>query len=98
MLDSARLHRLASLLSRVALVIATFAQVPKLLAESQAECESIAVVARDSATAVEHFRAVARYHGLKIQSCSRGLYSPPAYELGLSGRRLSATLLAPMRC
>lgn len=88
---------LASFVGRAALVLATFAQVPLISTESQVECESIAILARDSVN-VETRGACARATRVGIQARSQGRCTLAKLMLGHDGRRLSATLLAPLRC
>lgn len=88
---------LASLIGRAALVLATFAQIPQISTESQVECESIAILARDSVK-VETRGECARPTRVEIQARSHGRCTLAKLMLGHDGRRLSATLLAPLRC
>lgn len=93
-----RCNNTLSFAGRAALILATFAQIPQISSESQAECEAIAIVARDTATAVEQFRTCAQQSRTEVHSRlqRRGVAQHPPFCP--VGHRLSATLLAPLRC
>jgi hypothetical protein len=93
----AMVRRLVLVACRMAVACAVCAVVPSPLCAAQIDVETIAIVGQDSTRDVGRHEALSRRDTIDFTSPAAGArasVATPAY----SGRRLSATLLAPLRC
>jgi hypothetical protein len=91
-------HATASWIGRVAAVLVMCALIPQVVAETQPESETSIAVQRESTPLAESCGPCVCHGKLDHELHTPGHRTGPAALIGHDGRRLSATLLAPMRC
>jgi hypothetical protein len=91
-------HPNATIIGRIAAVLVMCALVPQLVAETQPESETSILVQRESTQLAESCKPRICHGKLDHELHTPGHRTGPAALIGHDGRRLSATLLAPMRC
>ena len=91
-------NRLISILGRVAIMLAMWSAIPQNSCEAFAEGEAVVLVQCEFAGAAERCEQRAVYGQLHLQSNVAGHRIGQCSLVGHDGRRISATLLAPLRC
>jgi hypothetical protein len=91
-------HATASWVARIAAVLVMCALVPQVVADTQSESETSIAVQRESMKLAESCGPTICHGKLDHELHMPGHRTGPAALIGHEGRRLSATLLAPMRC
>ena len=92
------LKRLIPVLGRVGVILAMSSTIPQGFCESLTEIEAVVVMHSESTFDVEPCLQSSQRDRLHLRLHVPGHRTGQASLIGHDGRRLSATLLAPLRC